>query len=157
MSTPTPPGPVGHGLVKERDAIVYVLRDHLQGRPYYPTPRRNAAEMDLEEIYLQDRLALYPQVRDRFEERQMRQAAARRTNKTWALDAIDALYRGVPIPGRIRLRYTQVLQTLVDAGPAGANRKEICRRYGIDGGRVSAAMTNLHDAGVIFPLQGVKR
>lgn len=151
VNPPAVPGEV------ERKAEVYVLRDHLQGRPYRLAPTRNAADRDLEEIYFFDHLANYPDVRTRYEARAALEAERRRTNRAWALDAIDALYRGAPVPGRQRPRFVQVLRLLITAGPAGVTRKEVCRTYGVDGGKVSGALTTLHEAGVCFPLQGVKR
>jgi len=145
------------GTKKEREAIVYVLADHVNSRPFIAQPRRNAAELDLEEAFGIDRIAPYPDIQDRFLMRQSERAKRIRSNRAWSLDALDAIYAGTPIPGNKRDRWEDVLRSLVLAGPVGRNRKEICMQYTVDGGRVSAAMTFLHEAGIIFPLEGVKR
>jgi predicted transcriptional regulator len=71
--------------------------------------------------------------------------------------ALDALYQGNPVPGAKHLQRERVLDMLRIAGPEGATRKEICRAYGVDGGKISAALTMLHECGVIYPLMGVRR
>jgi hypothetical protein len=154
--TPTPQ-PVPRKKRDERKAIVYVLKEHLNGRDFNEHPNKNASAWDLDEIYAQDRLVNYPVVRDRYEWRLLAEQTRKASNYAWAQIALDALYAGRPIPGLPRDRYEQVLTQLVIAGPDGRTRPEICRRYGIDGGRVSAALTYLHEAGVIFSLPGVLR
>jgi hypothetical protein len=141
----------------ERLAVVYVLREHVNGRSIHAEPLHNAAERDLTAIYAQNRLIAYPDIRDRFEQRQLADADAQRKNRAWALAALDAIYSGRPVPGRRRPRFEQCLRTLVDGGQRGATRKEVCRRYGVDGGKVSGALSTLHAAGICFPLVGVKR
>lgn len=141
----------------ERRAVVYVLVDHINGRLFDPTPKHNAAEVDLRDAYAQDRLAPYPDIRDHYEMRQMHDDERRRSDRAWARDALDAIYSGGIVPGRPRPTMEQVLRMLVAEGPYGANRKEICQAFNRDGGRVSGALTMLHDAGVIVSLPEVKR
>ncbi len=142
---------------KERLAIVYVLQEHLAGRDFNPHPNKNAAAVDLDEIYLLDGLVNYPVVRDRYMWRDLATQVRKASNYTCAQMALDALYAGKPIPGTPRDRYEQVLTRLVVNGQHGATRIEICQHYRIDGGRVSAALSQLHEAGVIFSLPGVLR
>lgn len=149
--------PVGAGASNERDAIVYVLKSHINNRPFHEAPIKNAAARDLDAIYAADKLVHYPVERDNYESRQLKDEDRKRTNRAWAEDAIDAIYSGKPIPGKSHQRWEQILTALVAAGPMGQTRPEICRLYRVDGGRVSGALTTLHEAGVIFSLIGVKR
>jgi hypothetical protein len=141
----------------EKKAIVYVWRAYINDREIEPKPKRNAAETDLAAMYAIDHLDSYPGMRERFERREKARAKTRDKSRIWATKEIDhILYDGIaPLPRRPR--YTQVLRALLAARANGMNRKEICRLYGIDGGRISGAMTMLHDAGIIFPLTGVLR
>jgi len=157
MTVPPVPATPPRPKRKERPAIVYVLREHINNRPFNLTPLKNAAARDLDEIYAADRLVNYPVVRDRYMWRDLREQASRASNYAWAQMALDALYAGKPIPGLPRDRYEQVLTRLVVNGQHGATRIEICQHYRIDGGRVSGALTQLHSAGVIFSLPGVLR
>lgn len=153
MSVPS----LGGVSPREREAVVYVLHEHIAGRPFNAEPLKNAAARDLDEIYAADGLTAYPVIRDRYESRALAEGERKRTNRRWADATVDAIYAGAPVPGRMRLRAEQVLHALVAAGPMGQTRKEICTLYRIDGGRVSAAMTLLHECGAIVSLVGVKR
>lgn len=153
MSTPS----LGGTSASERDAIVYVLAEFINNRPYNPKPLKNQAARELDEIYAIDGLAAYPAIRDAYESRALAEKERIRTNRPWADAAVDAIYAGKPIPGKPKVRAEQVLTALVAAGPRGQTRKEICALYRIDGGRVSAAMTLLHECGAIVSLPGEKR
>jgi hypothetical protein len=142
---------------KERVSIVYVLREHIAGRTFNPHPNKNAAAVDLDAIYEEDGLVNYPVVRDRYMWRDLAKQNRMASNYAWGQMALDALYAGKPIPGIPRDRYEQVLTQLWIAGARGMTRPEICFKYRIDGGRVSAALTYLHEAGVIVSLPGVLR
>lgn len=153
MSMPT----LGGTSPGEREAIVYVLHEFINGRPFNAGPLKNLAARELDEIYAIDKLANYPAIRDAYESRDLAEQDRIRTNRPWADLAVDALHAGKPIPGKPKVRAEQVLTVLVKAGTVGATRKEICAVYNIDGGRVSGAMTLLHECGAIVSLEGVKR
>ena len=154
---PPPSGAMSHPGSNERKAEIYVLREHINGRPYHDAPNPNAAHKDLAAIYAVDRLAAYPVIKDNFEHRELKRNKRIRDNKAWASLAIDAIIHGTPIPTAAnskvkRERAVLILKTLLVAGPLGATRKEICSDHGIDGGKVSGALSLLHEAAVIARL-----
>lgn len=136
-------------------AEVYVLARHVGNRPHRPSPLPNAGDRVLLHQYAQDGLQEYPALAHYVQTRNLAQAERARSNRTWALGYLA----GSTVPARpgpsmpvSRQRMADVLDVVVDAGYLGVTRPEVCRILNRDGGKVSAALTMLHEAGIIFAL-----
>ena len=141
----------------DRKGAVYVFYRHIGGRHVLAEPYTNAERPDTDFFYDEGIYDAYP---DRKEHLERRRAVERRRTaavQSWAYAALDALDDGFPLPYTRREVLAEVFTFVADAGPNGATRQEICRRFGRDGGKVSAAMTDLHAAKIIYPLEGVRR
>jgi hypothetical protein len=141
----------------DKTAAVYVMGRHLRDRPYLKTPHTNAERPDTDFFYDAGIYDAYPSMREAYEARRKIEERSTRKIRDWGLRAVDAMDRGAPMPDTKREVLMDVLWAIYNAGVTGATRPEICRKYGRDGGKVSAAMTDLHAAGIIFPLEGVRR
>lgn len=137
---------------------VYVLNRYVKGRPFKRTPGTNAERPDTDFFYDEGVYDAYPDRKLHYEERRDKERRDSANLSAWATRALAALDAGRAAPTRTRRPVLpEVLTALYKAGPAGFTRPELCRRLGRDGGKVSACMTDLHAAGIIYPLEGVRR
>lgn len=136
---------------------VYVLRRFRIGRPYKPKPGVNADRIDTDMFYNDGVYDEYPLSKERYENRRRRERMKIARVNNWAWEALKALDDERPMPPTTRLVLPEVLQAFYAIGTSGLTRPEICRMLNRDGGKVSGCMTDLHAAGIIFPLEGVRR
>lgn len=136
---------------------VYVFFRHINSRPVRHEPYTNAERPDTDFFYDEGIYDAYP---DRKEHLERRRAVERRKTvavQTWAFAAVDAMDAGDPLPPTRREILVEVFDLLYRIGPRGLTRAEICAMIHRDGGKVSGAMTDLHAAKIIYPLEGVRR
>lgn len=137
--------------------VVYVLDRHVDGRPVVAKPYTNAERPDTDFFYAQGVYDAHPALKGAYEDRRAKERAKVEKVRVWARAALAAADAGKPPPVHSRPVLFDALGLLYRAGPTGMTRPEICRRLERDGGKVSGVLTDLHAAGIIFPLDGVRR
>lgn len=130
---------------------VYVLSRFLDDRPHIPVPTRSRAEMLMQAQFDADRLKGQPELRDFVAIKRMQDSDLHRGWRTWATDTLTRLALGQPLPAGRRTA-AAILELLYQAGREGRTRPEVCEALSADGGKVSAVLTNLHGAGIVYPL-----
>lgn len=136
---------------------VYVLDRYIQGRPVKTRPTTNAERPDTDYFYDHGIYDKFPVRKAAYEDRRKSEKRDAERAREWARRALAAADAGESPPPTKRLALSDVLRLLYRAGPNGLTRQEICQHLGRDGGKVSGVMTDLHAAGIIFPLDGVRR
>lgn len=138
-------------------AEIYVLDRYIAGRPFREKIHRNAERADTDRFYADGVYNWYPVEKAALEKRRATERRKDDRNHAWARAALAAADAKEPIPPNTNELMTVVLGLLYDAGKNGMTRKEISRLLDLDGGKVSAVLSDLHAVGIIFPLEGVKR
>lgn len=141
----------------DETAAVYVLNRHVQGRPVVRTPTTNAERPDTDFFYAEGVYDAYPVRKALLEARRASEARKTARVQDWAITALDTLDAGGTMPPTKRAVLAEVLLLIYQIGPSGITRPEICRMLHRDGGKVSGAMTDLHAARIIYPLEGIRR
>jgi hypothetical protein len=136
---------------------VYVLKRNTNSRAYLMSPSTNAERPDTDFFYDAGIYDAYPSMREGYEARRAKERRKVSQVQDWATRALNALDMGHPVPPNKREALEIVLKAIYDVGTYGMTRAEICRTFNRDGGKISGAMTDLHSAGIIFPLDGVRR
>jgi hypothetical protein len=136
---------------------VYVLDRYVKGRPILAKPTTNAERPDTDRFYADGVYDAYPALKSEYEARRRSEARKTEQVRVWARAALVAADAGTLVPPTKRTFLLEVLRLLYRAGESGLTRPEICNILDQDGGKISGVMTDLHGAGIIFPLEGVRR
>jgi hypothetical protein len=136
---------------------VYVLDRFVGGRAVLPKPYTNAERPDTDMFYAHGVYDHYPIQKKAYEDRRKKEEHKVAKVRTWARAALAAVDSGQIPPPTDRPALVEVLREIYRAGSKGITRPEVCRVLDRDGGKVSGVMTDLHAAGIIFPLEGKRR
>lgn len=136
---------------------VYVLDRYVNNRMVVKEPSVNADRHDTDFFYAEGIYGAFPDLKHGYEERRRKERVKRHLIEDWSRTALDRLDKGQSLPQTTRRVLPEVLSALYQAGFNGITRPEMCRLLNKDGGKVSGVMTDLHGAGIIFPLEGVRR
>lgn len=142
---------------EETTGAVYVLKQHIGNRAFVKRPYTNAERHDTDYFYTEGVYDRYPLMKKQYEKRRQVEQHKADLLRTWATKAIEALQFENPMPATSREVLPDVLKMMWESRNQGCTRPEICRWLNRDGGKVSGVLTDLHAAGIIFPLDGVRR
>lgn len=141
----------------ETTGDVYVLSRYVGNREVREHIYHNAERPDTDLFYEEGYYDDFPDRKKHYEDRRAKEKRARHALQDWSAAALDALELGKPMPYHRRDALPMVLEEAWHARRHGVTRPELCRTLNRDGGKISGVLSDLHDAGIIFPLEGVRR